>query len=184
MKATIRIIVITGLLLLMLLVNVPQATVSAGAPALRPFHDPPRGATVVRAFSEDAVACQGLMEWVVEAKPGNWIDVSIDWTAIDATTVLDNWPHLHHVITVDGLPVVGLYDYQRGPSPHQIVCPEWSVEGQAIWLKIYLPPMTPGDHTVKWTTTIDADINDGWGDYPAGSVEFTSTVRVKRPGSK
>ena len=46
-------------------------------------------------------------------------------------------------------------------------------------LEIYVPPLAVGDHVVTWTYIIEADLNDGWDDYPADTeAAFAGTVRV------
>jgi hypothetical protein len=46
-------------------------------------------------------------------------------------------------------------------------------------LEIYLPPLAAGDHTVTWKYIIEADLNDGWDDYPAGTeAVYTGVVPI------
>jgi hypothetical protein len=149
------------------------------AQGIEPVKESPAGTTVVKAFSKPDAACRELMEWGVEASAGNWVDVGIEWIAVDEATAQNNWNDISYVITVDGQEIVDPKSYTHGPGPATVVCPDFTLEGGGMALNIYLPPLPVGDHQVTWQVIFDADVNDGWGDYPAVTVaEFTSTVRV------
>jgi hypothetical protein len=139
----------------------------------------PPGANVVKAFSKPDAACKQLTDWVVAASTKDWIDAGIEWIAVDQATAQNNWKNLSYVITVDGQKVANPNAYEQGPAPAKVECPDFTVEGGSMALKIYVPPLPAGDHKVTWQVILDATINDGWGDYPKGTVSaFTSTVRV------
>jgi hypothetical protein len=139
----------------------------------------PGGATVVEAFSKQHAMCEGLTEWTVDATADDWINVGAKWVAVDEATAQDNWQHIAFVITVDGQEIADPKSYGHGPMPFSITCGNETTTGGAMGLEIYLPPLAAGDHIVTWTYIIEADLNDGWGDYPAGTeAMYTSTVRV------
>lgn len=80
---------------------------------------------------------------------------------------------------MDGQEIVDPKSYEHGPAPAKVECPEFAVEGGGMALTIFLPPLPAGDHQVIWQVIFAADVNDGWADYPVGTMtEFTSTVRV------
>jgi hypothetical protein len=149
------------------------------AQGLNPQKEAPEGATVVEAFSKQHAMCEGLTEWTLEATPDDWINVGAKWVAVDETTAQDNWQHISFVITVDGQEIADPKSYEHGPMPFSVTCGDETTTGGAMGLEIYLPPLEVGDHVVTWTYIIEADLNDGWDDYPAGTeAEFAGTVRV------
>jgi hypothetical protein len=146
---------------------------------LTPAKETPAGATVVEAFSKQNAMCEGLTEWTVEATSDDWINIGAKWVAVDEATAQDNWQHISFVITVDGQQIADPKSYEHGPMPFSITCGDETTTGGAMGLEIYLPPLAVGDHVVTWTYIIEADLNDGWDDYPAGmEAMFTGTVRV------
>jgi hypothetical protein len=149
------------------------------AQGLNPQKKAPEGATVVDAFSKQHAMCEDLTEWTVEATPDDWINVGAKWVAVDETTAQDNWQHISFVITVDGQEIADPKGYEHGPTPFSITCGDETMTAGAMALDIYLPPLGPGDHAVTWTYIIEADLNDGYDDYPAGmEAEYAATVRV------
>jgi hypothetical protein len=149
------------------------------AQGLTPAKEAPEGATVVEAFSKQHAMCEGLTDWTVEATPDDWINIGAKWAAADEVTAQDNWQHIAFVITVDGQEIADPKSFVHGPTPFSITCGDETTTGGAMGLEIYLPPMVPGDHIVTWTYIIEANLNDGWGDYPAGTEAiYTSSVRV------
>jgi hypothetical protein len=149
------------------------------AQGLAPAMEAPDGATVVEAFSKQHAMCEGLTEWAVEATPEAWINIGAKWVAVDEATTQDNWQHIAFVITVDGQEIADPKSYGHGPVPFSITCGDETATGGAMGLDIYLPPLAAGAHIVTWTYIIEADLNDGWDDYPAGTEAiYTSTVRV------
>jgi hypothetical protein len=154
----------------------PSATL---AQSLNPQTEAPEGATVVEAFSKQHAMCEGLTEWTVKATTDDWINVGAKWVAVDETTAQDNWQHISFVITVDGQEIADPKSYEHGPVPFSITCGDETVTGGDMGLEIYLPPLAVGDHVVTWTYIIEADLNDGYDDYPAGTeAKFAGTVRV------
>jgi hypothetical protein len=146
---------------------------------LTPAKETPVGATVVEAFSKQHAMCEGLTEWTVEATSDDWINIGAKWVAVDEATTQDNWQHISFVITVDGEEIADPKSYEHGPMPFSVTCGDETTTGSAMGLEIYLPPLAVGDHVVTWTYIIEADLNDGWDDYPAGTeAMFTGTVRV------
>lgn len=149
------------------------------AQGLTPQQEAPAGANVVEAFSKHHAMCEGLSEWTVEATPDDWINVGAKWVAVDEATAQDNWQHIGFVITVDGQEIADPKSYEHGPSPFSITCGDETASGGAMGLEIYLPPLAAGDHTVTWKYIIEADLNDGWDDYPAGTeAVYTGVVRI------
>jgi hypothetical protein len=142
----------------------------------------PKGALVVQAFSKYEALCGGLLEQQRELPAGSWVDLGIDWDAIDRRTVLATWPFLDIQITLDGVEIPDPTSYARAPRYISILCPDQLYEGWEIALRIFLPPGTlpPGDHVVIWKTTPKQDVDDGWSIYPKGvSLYAKSRLLVK-----
>jgi hypothetical protein len=177
-----RIIRLTALLVVLVLLAgmATSASLSTSlAQGLSPEKEAPEGATVVEAFSKQHAMCEGLTEWTVEATPDDWINVGAKWVAVDETTAQDNWQYISFVITVDGQEIADPKSYEHGPVPFSITCGDETMTAGAMGLEIYLPPLAVGEHVVTWTYIIDADLNDGYDDYPAGTeAEYSGTVRV------
>ena len=177
-----RIIRLIGLLVVLTLLAGSATFTSLStslAQGLTPAKEAPEGATVVEAFSKQHAMCEGLTEWTVEAAPDDWINIGAKWAAVASSTAQDNWQHIAFVITVDGQEIADPKSFVHGPMPFSITCGDETTTGGAVGLDIYLPPMAAGDHIVTWTYIIEANLNDGWGDYPAGTeAVYTSSVRV------
>jgi len=141
---------------------------------------PPKDAPVVEAFSKQEALCEGQMEWTVEAGTKDWIDVSIEWVAIDTATTLDNVKHIKFETSVDGKTLADTMKYPSSPEPFSISCDGSLIEGIGIKYALFLPPLSKGEHTVSWHVIIEDDLNDGWSDYPKGTeFTFTGTVTVQ-----
>jgi len=138
---------------------------------------PPRDAPVVEAFSKQKGMCEGLMEWTIEASTKDWMDLSIEWVAIDTATVQDNFKHIKIETSVDGTTLADTMKYPGSPEPFSINCGGSLIEGTGIKYALFLPPLSKGEHTIAWRVTIEDDLNDGWNDYPKGA-EFTFTGAV------
>jgi len=179
---TIRLIALLGVLVLLAGMATSTSPSTSLAQGLNPQKEAPEGATVVEAFSKQHAMCEGLTEWTVEATPDDWINIGAKWVAVDETTALDNWQHIGFAITVDGQEIADPKSYEHGPMPFSITCGDETMTGGAMGLEIYLPPLAVDDHVVTWTYIIEADLNDGWDDYPAGTeAEYAGTVRVTTP---
>jgi hypothetical protein len=145
-----------------------------------PSAQPPKDASVVQAFSKPKAACEGVAEWTIEANSQDWIDVSIEWTAIDSTTVQDNFKHLKFETFLDGKALADVMKYPTGLEPFSLTCGDMAIEGSALKYALFLPPLSKGDHKILWRVILDAEISDGWGTYPAGVAgEFTANVTVQ-----
>ncbi len=178
----IRLIALLGVLVLLAGMATAASPSTSLAQGLNPEKEAPEGATVIEAFSKQHAMCEGLTEWTVEATPDDWINIGAKWVAVDETTAQDNWQHISFVITVDGQEIADPKSYEHGPMPFSITCGDETMTGGAMGLDIYLPPLAVGDHVVTWTYIIEADLNDGWDDYPAGTeAEYAGTVRVTTP---
>jgi hypothetical protein len=165
---------VIGLALVLALLS--SVTLARG---ITPSKEAPAGATVVDAFSKQHAMCEGLTEWTVDATADDWINVGAKWVAVDEATAQKNWQRIAFVITVDGQEIADPKSYEHGPKLFSITCGDETTTGGAMGLEILLPPQATGDHIVTWTYIIEADLNDGWDDYPAGTeAMFTSTVRV------
>jgi hypothetical protein len=178
----IRLIALLGVLVLLAGMATTASPSTSLAQGLNPQKEAPEAATVVEAFSKQHAMCEGLTEWTVEATPDDWINIGAKWVAVDEATAQDNWQHISFVITVDGQEIADPKSYEHGPMPFSITCGDETTTGVAMGLDTYLPPLAAGDHVVTWTYIIEADLNDGWDDYPAGTeAEYAGTVRVATP---
>lgn len=144
-----------------------------------PASQPPKDAPVIEAFTKQA-ACEGLTQWDMEATTKDWIDIGVEWIAIDAETAQDNLKHTIMEIWVDDEPIVEAMKYPQAPEPFSITCGGTLIEGSGVKYALYLPPLTKDEHKIACRSTILEDLNDGWSDYPKGTeFAFTGTVTVK-----
>jgi hypothetical protein len=145
-----------------------------------PAAQPPKDASVVQAFSKQQAGCEGLSEWAIEASPLDWIDVSEEWGAIDSATAQDNFKHLKVETFLDGKALADVMAHPTSPEPFSLTCGDITIEGSAVKYALFLPPLSKGDHKILWRITLDSEISDGWGKYPAGVLgEFTANVKVQ-----
>lgn len=145
-----------------------------------PAAQPPKNATAVEAFSKQKAGCEGVAEWTIEASPQDWIDATSEWAAIDVVTVQDNFRHLKVETYLDGKAIADAMEYPTSPEPFSLTCGDTTLQGSAMKYALFLPPLSKGDHKILWRISLDAEISDGWGTYPAGVLgEFTATVHVQ-----
>ena len=141
---------------------------------------PPKDAPVIEAFSKQKAMCEGLMDWKVEAGTKDWIDVSIEWVAIDSATTQDNVKHIKLETSVDGTTLADTMKYPNSPETFYINCSGTVFEGSGIQYALFLPPLSKGEHKIAWHGIVEDDLNDGWSDYPKGTeFTFTATVMVQ-----
>jgi hypothetical protein len=141
---------------------------------------PPKDAPVVEAFSKQKGMCEGLMDWNVEASTKDWVDVSIEWVAIDTVTTQDNVKNIKLETSIDGTTLADTMKYPGSPEPFSINCDGSLIEGIGIKYALFLPPLSKGEHTITWHGVVEDDLNDGWSDYPKGTeFTFTATVMVQ-----
>lgn len=141
---------------------------------------PSKDAPVVEAFSKQKGMCDGQMDWTVDASTKDWIDVSIEWVAIDTATVQDNAKHIKFETFVDGTTLADTMKYPGSPEPFSINCNGMLIEGIGIKYALFLPPLSKGEHTITWHGIVEDDLNDGWSDYPKGTeFTFTATIMVQ-----
>jgi hypothetical protein len=141
---------------------------------------PPKDAPVVEAFSKQKAMCEGLMDWNMEVGGKDWIDVSIEWVAVDTATVIDNVKHINLETSVDGRKLTATMKYPSSPDPFSINCGDTVINGSSIKYTLYLPPLSKGEHKIVWHGVVEDDLNDGWNEYPKGTeFTFTSTVTVQ-----
>jgi hypothetical protein len=152
---------------------------AALAQGTQPAKEAPGDVTVIEAFSKQRAMCEGLTEWTLEANPEDWVNAGAKWVAIDEATAQANWSNISFVITIDGQEIANPKRFEHGPKPFSIDCAGEVAEGGAMALDIFLPPLPAGDHTIIWQYIIEADLNDGWDPYPAGTVaEYTGRIQV------
>ena len=147
-----------------------------------PAAQPPDNASVADAFSPQSTFCEFQTEWTVEATTKDWIDVTSFWVAVDEATAQDNFKHLSVEIKLDSGPVAEAMKYPEGPETYSVTCPDAanSFSGSRMKWSLFLPPLSKGAHTIVWKYTIEADINDGFFDYPKGTEQvLTATLNVK-----
>lgn len=141
---------------------------------------PPKDAPVVSAFSKQKALCEDLKEWKVEAGTKDWIDVSIEWVAVDIATTQNNVKHIKLVTSVDGTALADTMKYPTSPEPFSINCSGKVIEGSSVRYALFLPPLSKGAHKITWHGRVDEDLSDGWDDYPKGTgFVFTATVMVR-----
>ena len=166
-----RRIFLSGLILVTLLMSACQPKTPASSP--------PKDAPVIEAFTKQA-ACEGLTQWKVEATTKDWVDIGIEWVAIDVKTAQDNLKHTKMEMWLDDEPIAEAMKDPQAPEPFSITCGGALIEGSGVKYALYLPPLSKGEHKIAWRSTILEDLNDGWNDYPKGTVfSFTATVTVK-----
>ena len=152
---------------------------NAGQPK-GPAFLPPKDAPVVEAFSKQKAMCESHLEWTVEASTKDWIDVGVEWAAIDAATAQDNIKHLKLETSLDGTTVADTMKYPSSAEPFSINRSGAPIRGGGIKYALFLPPLSRGEHKIVWRAFLDADISDGWNHYPKGTeIVFTATIMVK-----
>ncbi len=151
----------------------------ARSTAITVFREAPTGARVVKAFSKYQARCEGILDQEHVIPVGAWVDVGIEWDAIDQATAQENWSAIHIAVSVDGQEIVSPKQYTIGPHTVQIECPERTRTGYAMALQMIVPPLSPGDHQVRWIITFERDLSDGWDRYPqVETIEVTSTLHA------
>ena len=149
---------------------------------IKTFREAPPGVRVVQAFSKQQAYCEGNFDQVRTVPAGSWVDLGIEWDAIDAETVEATWPYLTIAISVDGEEIENPKQHSKGPYKAVLECPNETHVGYAMANALYAPPLSIGDHKVVWTVGFARDVNDGWSTYPKGKVVVaTSTLHVVEP---
>jgi hypothetical protein len=144
-----------------------------------PISLPPKDAPVVAAFSKQKALCEGLVDWNVEAGTEDWIDISIEWMAIDIATTQDNVRHIKLETSVDGTTLADTMKYPTISEPFSINCSGTVIEGSSIKYALFIPPLPKGEHKITWHVIVEDDLKDGWNDYPKGTeLALTATVMI------
>lgn len=116
--------------------------------------------------------------YTVDIKSADMVDLSTGWCAKNKATMEANEKHITGSITVDGYVIPNdqlapfSSEVKPGTSkdyPDGLSCYSWDTVASQ-W------PV--GTHTVVESWTLDSDLNDGYGDYKAGTygIEYTVTV--------
>jgi len=148
---------------------------------VQPVADPPDGASIVETFQKETLFCEHNPAWLIEAGPGDWIDISLEWVVgTDAAKAENAWQYHDHTITINGQEIHVLDYYTHEVASYTVICPDERLEIWAKGLSIYLPPLPPGDYEIKWLSQITSEFNNGWIDYKPGNfMEMTANLIVK-----
>jgi hypothetical protein len=130
----------------------------------------PLGVSVFKAFNKQQAWCDNNFHQEHIVPADNWLDLGIEWDAVDAETVQATWPHLSISMAVDGLEIRHPKRVSKGPYKAVLECPAETHTGYAMANSLYLQPLPVGDHQILWTLCIKAEISDGWNTYPQGLV--------------
>jgi hypothetical protein len=120
------------------------------------------------------VLCDGRMAWSAEVTTDDVMDYATFWIALDAATAQDSFKYIHVDVTLDGESLSDEMKYMQAAEPYSIICMDSGQQFEASRVKytLFLPP---GEHTIRWTYTITADLNDGVFNYPRGmTAEYKS----------
>lgn len=119
------------------------------------------------------------MAWSAEVTTDDLMDYTTFWIAFDAATVQDDFTHIHVDVTLDGKSVAEEMKYVQAPEPYSVACTDSGQQFEASRVKytLFLPPLSKGEHIIRWTYTLTADLDDGVFDYPSG---MTAEYKIKR----
>ncbi len=95
------------------------------------------------------------------------------WCTKTETILHQNLGHIHFAFEVNGLDVVS--------SLHNFEEVDFDESGQRMVCHGYrglLSNWPQGEHNIKYALSFDEEINDGWGDYPAGELNWEYDVTV------
>jgi hypothetical protein len=111
----------------------------------------------------------GEQTWQTSLASDQPVAIFAGWCTIDQATLDQNFEHITFLLEVDGsdVPTGELY-WQDSPGNGGVCREFYGV----------VPTWPVGEHAVVITMRFDQDINDGWGDYPAGDYvdRFSITV--------
>ena len=126
--------------------------------------------------------CNGHIAWSAEVQTDELMDYTTFWIAFDAATVQDSFKYIHVDVTVDGKSVAEQMKYMGIAEPYSVTCTESGQQFEASRVKytLFLPALSPGEHSIRWTYTMTADIDDGEFDYPSGmTAEDVITINAQ-----
>lgn len=129
------------------------------------------------AFSSPPVFCDGRMAWSAEITTDDVMDYTTFWIAFDAATAQDSFKYIHVDVTLDGEPLSHEMKYMQAAEPYSVTCTDSGQQFEAIRVKytIFLPLLSAKEHSIRWTYTNTADLNDGVFNDPRGmTVEYKS----------
>ena len=120
------------------------------------------------------------MAWSAEVTTDDVMDYATFWIAFDAATAQDSFKYIHVDVTLDGESLSHEMKYMQAAEPYSITCTDSGQQFEASRVKytLFLPP---GEHTIRWTYTITADLDDGVFEYPSGiTAEYPITINVEQ----
>ena len=125
------------------------------------------------AFSSPPVFCDGRMAWSAEVTTDDVMDYTTFWIAFDAATAQDSCKYIHVDVTLDGESLSHEMKYMQAAEPYSVTCTDSGQQFEASRVKytLFLPVLSPGEHIIRWTYTMTADLadlNDGVFNYPRG----------------
>jgi hypothetical protein len=151
-----------------------------GKKIIKVYQDIPAGAKVFSAFSKQQGYCEGNLNQVHTISDDVWIDLGLEWDAIDVDTVQATWPHITIIVSIDGDEIESPKQISTKPYKTVLECENGIHTGIAIKNELYLVPLAIGEHKVNWEVRFKRDINDGWNVYLKERVILiTSTLHIR-----
>jgi D-alanyl-D-alanine carboxypeptidase len=136
---------------------------------LYPADSLPEDGKAVQVFSNEKLFCDHLTRWEASARSDQWIDLGQAWVvATTAEKAQQVWQYHDHRISVSGLNVENLDQYQQEVEHYQVTCPDGTLDLYARGFKIYLPPLPSGEYEIVWRSVITDKFHNGFAEYRVG----------------
>jgi hypothetical protein len=143
---------------------------------IKTFKEPPVGVKVFTAFSKQQSYCEHKRDQEHTIPADGWVDLGVEWTAIDPETVTATWPFLKMTISLDGEEIPHPKRYSRGPFKSVLECPDRTYVAYGMSNALFIPPLPVGDHKVIWTIVFEHDLNDGWDNYQKNQIIVVTSM--------
>ena len=123
------------------------------------------------------------MAWSANITMDDVVDYTTFWIAFDASTFQDHFKYVDVDVTLDGQSVARQMKYMGAVEPYAVTCTDSGLQFEASRVKytLVLPPLSPGEHIIRWTYTIAADIGGGGFEVPSQmKAEYPITINVEQ----
>ena len=123
------------------------------------------------------------MAWSAEVRTDDVIDYTTFWIAFDAAPVQDHFKYVDVEVTLDGQSVAQQMKYMEAVEPYAVTCTKSGVQFEAGRVKytLVLPLLSPGEHIIRWSFTIKADIGGGGLEVPSPmAAEYPITLHIEQ----
>jgi hypothetical protein len=106
--------------------------------------------------------------------------VGFNWVvAAEPELVEEIWPNHNHKITINGIPLENLADFENDMSYSAIDCSDELVEFWARGFTVYLPPLPAGEYEIVWRSDVTHKFHNGFVEYRSGDyLEARARLKV------